>query len=117
MGVARGEVSKLIAYGAEPDTAVLGLHLHNHVPDHRDCRPRPLQRPARRSGIFRVCGGARQQVLGVDEAATGLAEALRRLLLAEAKHVDALFADASRKSGEIAIGGNEAKAVETAALQ
>jgi len=50
-----------------------------------------------------------EQVLSVDEAAAGLAEALRRLLLAEAKHVDALFADASRKSGEIAIGRNEAK--------
>ena len=44
------------------------------------------------------------QVLGVDEAAAGLAEALRCLLRAEAEHIDALLADARGEPGEVAVG-------------
>ena len=63
-----------------------------------------------------LCGlRFRQQVLGVDEAAAGLAEALRRLLLAEAVDVDALFADARGEAREVAVRRDEAEAVETAA--
>jgi hypothetical protein len=58
-----------------------------------------------------------QQVLGVDEPATGLAEALRGLLFAEAVDVDPLFADPRGQAGEVAVGGDQAEAVEPARMQ
>jgi hypothetical protein len=96
--------------------AVLAFHLRDDLADDRRRRARRLKRCLRRR-LLAVGGGARKQVLGVDEAAAGLAEALRRLLLAEAVHVHALLADAGGEPGEVAVGGHEAEAVEAAAVK
>jgi hypothetical protein len=61
--------------------------------------------------------GVAAQVLRVDEPAAGLPEALRRLLLAEAEHVDALFADARGQPREVAVRRHQAEAVEPPAMQ
>ena len=61
--------------------------------------------------------GLGQQVLGVDEPAAGLAEALGCLLLAEAVDVGALLAQARGQPREVAVRRDQAEAVEPAAVQ
>ena len=70
-----------------------------------------------RSGLRLIGGCGWEQVLGIDEPPAGLPETFGRLLLAEAEHVDALFADAGGKPCEITVGRNQAEAVETAAME
>src|SRR3546814_14429550 len=61
---------------------------------------------------FRGFGVAVCEVLRVDETLAGVPETLRRFLFAEAVNGDALLANAGGKPGEVAVGRNEAKAVE-----
>src|SRR5688500_5726265 len=69
-------------------------------------------------GLVGVGGGhAAGQVLRVDEAGAGLAEALGRLALAEAVDVDPLFPDARGQTGEVGVGRDQAEAVEPARMQ
>ena len=76
-----------------------------------------MQRLCARCSLRLVCRRGCKKVLGIDEPATGLPKTLRRLLLTEAEHVDALLADAGGKPGEIAVGGNQAEAVETTTVK
>src|SRR5690606_37853416 len=56
------------------------------------------------------------EVLDVDELVAGGDERLRRLALAEAVHGQALLADARRQPGEVAVAGDDAEAVQVAAV-
>ena len=56
-----------------------------------------------RGGIL-IVRSAGKQVLGVDKSSAGLPEALRGFLLAKAKNIDAMLADAGGKAGKIAVG-------------
>ena len=61
--------------------------------------------------------GGREQIFGEDEPPAGLTEAFRSLVLAKAKDIHALFADSRGKPREITVGGDEAEAIEPAAVQ
>src|SRR5690606_4857393 len=65
----------------------------------------------------RLLLGVRAQDLGEDELVAGGDEGLRRLLLAEAVHLGARFAQPRGERREIAVGGYEAIAVHVAGVQ
>ena len=76
-----------------------------------------LERRSRLVGVDRVCRSAQQQVLRIDEPTACLTETLGRLLLAEAIHVDALFANTGGKPGEVAVRRHETEPVEPTAME
>jgi hypothetical protein len=51
------------------------------------------------------------------EPAAGLPEALGRLLLAKAEHIDALFSDATCEAREVAVGRYKAEALKSSPVQ
>src|SRR5690606_29489752 len=77
-----------------------------------------LRLPARAGlaarGLFFLLVDA--QVLGVDELVAGGDEGLRGLTLAEAVDGEPLLADARGQAGEVAVAGDDAEAVEVAAV-
>ena len=96
--------------------AVVTFHLGNDLVDDRHGCAGRLKRLG--CAILTVPRArARKQVLGVDKSAAGLTEALRRLLLAKAKHVDALLTDAGREPGKITVRRNQTKSIEPTAVQ
>src|ERR1044072_9664763 len=107
----RGDGAQPLADRTEPDPAIFGFHLLDGAYQQGDRGARWLQCTAAPVLLGRA-GGFRHQVLGVDEAAAGLTEALRRLLRAEAVDVGALLAQTRSQSRKIAVGRDQAGAVD-----
>jgi hypothetical protein len=74
-----------------------------------------LSTPFAASGDFWSFSGP-QDVLHEDEPLAGLAERVRRLLLADPVDVEPLLADAAGQPGEIAVGTDQHEAVEAARM-
>lgn len=111
------EIGELRSHHAKPYPSIVGLDLFKDLVEQGHGSARRFERFCRGSRVLRVGGSARQQVLGVDEAAAGVAEAFGRLLLAETVDIDTLLADTGGQAREVAVGGDQAEAVEAAAVQ
>jgi hypothetical protein len=96
---------------------MLTVHLCQSLSKERGYRTGRAQRLDSLPGIRFESANFLEQILGVDEAAASLPKVLRRFLLAKPEHINTLLADATGEAGEVAVGRDNAEAVEPSAVQ